>query len=34
MIGGLLGVHLRYICLNLTTLDDITRNQRKDIVVG
>lgn len=29
MIGGLLGVHLRYICLNLTTLDDITRNQRK-----
>lgn len=29
MIGGLLGIHLRYICLNMTTLDDITRNQRK-----
>ncbi|RCK64939.1 Palmitoyltransferase PFA5 [Candida viswanathii] len=29
MIGGLTGIHIRYICFNITTLDDITRNQRR-----
>ncbi|KAI5964113.1 PFA5 [Candida pseudojiufengensis] len=28
MIAGLLVTHIRYVCLNMTTLDDITLNQR------